>query len=195
MHFESFLRTSGIPLVVKRNGQSLRTETGLMNHEQATGKAYVGFVPGTDVISGDTLTNSAGEILYVTDTRTDYFRQKPHQLKAYYQTESEHQAATQPAQTIFNVNNAYSSVIGAGNHIVINYDASITELKQQVENTDSPDKENLDKIVSLLEMVLNNQVPPSKGLFSKFRDVMERNSWFTSAVASTLLSWLMSQIH
>ncbi len=67
-------------------------------------------------------------------------------------------------------------------------------MKERVEQEQSEDKEDLKKIISLLEMVVNEQVPPSKGLFSKSSAVMERHSWIANSVAATVLSWLMSQI-
>lgn len=95
---------------------------------------------------------------------------------------------------IFHINNAYGSVIGTQQNVTLNYKSSLSQLKSDVNECNSEDKESLQKIVSLLEMILDNQVPPNKGIFSKFSAVMERNSWFTSAVSSTIMSWLMTQI-
>jgi hypothetical protein len=53
----------------------------------------------------------------------------------------------------------------------------------------------LEKVVSLLEAIINGDIPAQKGIFSKLKDSMERNSWITGAIASTLLSWLTAQIH
>lgn len=94
----------------------------------------------------------------------------------------------------FHINNAYGSVIGTQQNVTLNYKSSLSQLKSDVNECNSEDKESLQKIVSLLEMILDNQVPPNKGIFSKFSAVMERNSWFTSAVSSTIMSWLMTQI-
>ena len=68
-------------------------------------------------------------------------------------------------------------------------------MKEQVQSSSSPDKDDLQQLLSLLEMLVNDRIPAQKGMFSKFSDVMERNSWITSAISSTLLGWLMSQIH
>lgn len=95
---------------------------------------------------------------------------------------------------IFHINNAHGSVIGTQQNVTLNYTSSLSQLKDDVDNCDSEDKESLQKIVSLLEMIIDNQVPPSKGIFSKFSAIMERNSWFTSAVSSTIMGWLMTQI-
>lgn len=96
--------------------------------------------------------------------------------------------------TTFNIQNAYGSVIGSQSSVVMNYNAAIQNAKKEIEASNSPDKEDLDKIISLLEMIVNNQLSPQKGLFSKFSSVMERNSWITGTITSTLLGWLTSQI-
>ncbi len=76
----------------------------------------------------------------------------------------------------------------------ISYNESLSNLKNEVQNSDSTDKEELQEIVQLLEMIVNNKVPASKGIFSKFSEIMERNSWITGSVMSTILSWLTSHI-
>lgn len=184
----------GINYSVQRQLEQDRTEKGLINREKSTGRAYIGFMPGTDIKTGDTLINPSGDVFYIIETLTDSFQGKPHQLKAYYQTERERQMSAQASKTVFNIQNAYGSVIGNENCATINYNTSIQTLKEHVKQSDSPDKESMEKIVSLLEMMVNNQVPPSKGLFSKFSDVMERHSWLSSSVAATILGWLMSKI-
>lgn len=191
---QSFLRSMGIDYLVKRDGFNDRSERGLKNREQDTGKAFIGFMPGTDIAIGDILENPAGDIFYVVEVETQFFQGKPHQLKAFYQTEVERKAAPQPAQSVFNIGTAYGSVIGNENQAVINYNSSAQDLKEKVNQSDSPDKEDMEKIVSLLEMVVNNQVPPSKGLFSKFSEVMERHSWLSNSVAGTIFAWLTSKI-
>jgi len=68
------------------------------------------------------------------------------------------------------------------------------KLKDQVTATDSPDKSELEAMLALLEMVVNDQVPPQKGMFSKFADVLKRNSWFATPMMSAVFGWLTSQI-
>lgn len=105
--------------------------------------------------------------------------------------EFEHQSES---SSVFNINNAYGSVIGTQQNVTLNYKTSLSQLKNNVNSCNSDDKESLQTIISLLEMIIDNQVPPNKGIFSKFSVIMERNSWFTSAVSSTIMSWLMTQI-
>lgn len=191
---QGLLRSMGIDYLVRRAGCPDRTEKGLINREQDTKRAYVGFMPDTDIAVGDILENPAGDLFYVIETQTQFFQSQPHQLKAYYQTEVERKTASKSSQSVFNIGTAYGSVIGNENQAVINYNSSIQDLKEKVAQSDSQDKETMEKIVSLLEMVVNNQVPPSKGLFSKFSTVMERHSWLSNSVAGTILAWLMSKI-
>ena len=150
-------------------------------------------MPDVDVKAGDILTNSNGDTYRIISAEMQFLRGAPHYLQAFYQTEQERNAAKQSSAPVFNIQNAYGSVIGSGNQATINYNSAISELKQAVSSDTSADKEQLEKIVSLLEMVVDGQVPPSKGLFSKFRDVMERNSWITGSVANALLSWLLTK--
>lgn len=194
MIFETFLNMHGISITVKREGEEDRIIRGLLNQDQTTGKEYVGFRPGTDIKVGDLMVTPAGDRMFVSDVKTNFFRGKPEELTAYYQTEAERNAA-KSAPTIVNIGgNAYGVAVGNGNSAIINYAASIQTIKEEAVKTSPADQAVIERIVALLEMVVNNQVPPSKGLFSKFSDVMERHSWLSSAVASTILGWLMNSI-
>ena len=164
------------------------------NTETSSGKKFIGFMPGTDIQQNDILTNPAGEVIYITDTQTQFIHQEQYQLKAYYQTKYEKAYNTQSNSPVFNIGTAYGSVIGTQQSVTVNYKDSLRATKKQIEDSDSPDKEELQQIISLLEMIVNNQLPPQKGLLSKFSAVLERNSWITSPIASVLISWLTSQI-
>ena len=191
---QTFITQRGISFRVERNGHIVSEIKGLPNHEKSSSKAYIGFLPGSDVVSGDWLINPSNERFYVQDTVTDYFMSEASQLKAYYKTSTQYNSGT-TATNIFNIGNAYSSIIGTQAHVTFNYNESLQNAKEQIATSDSPDKQELQQIINLLEMVVNNQVPPQKGLFSKFSAVMERNSWITGAISSTLLGWLMNQMH
>jgi len=187
MPFMDFLKNQGIRYTLYRQDEPRRAEVGLPC------KGYVMFSPEVDVREMDILVNPIGETLHIVRTETDFAYQKPHFIKAFYQTEQEYSAVKQPSNPVFNIQNAYGSVIGTNNQATINYNSAVSELKEKVAADTSGDKEQLEKIVSLLEMVVNDQVPPSKGLFSKFREVMERNSWITGSVANALLGWLLTK--
>lgn len=191
--FYTFWSTKGINYSLIRNNNKICTYKGLPNKD-STGR-YIGFPAEYDILAGDILTPDSNENFYVTDTLIDYWNGKPSQKKAYIQTESEHNNSPAQATTVFNIGSATGSVIGTQSNVTLNYNDSIQNAKEQIATSESPDKEDLQKIISLLEMVVNDQVTPHKGLFSKFSAVMERNSWITSSISSVLLSWLTSQIH
>lgn len=191
---QSFIESRGIMFEIERSGNIVSESKGLPNHEKSTSKAYIGFFPEENILVGDWLINPSGERFYVIDTITQYSFGKPNQLKAYYQTLSEYNSAKTASSTIFNIENATGSIIGTQSNFTMNYSDSIHQVKEQIENSTSPDKEELQQIINLLEMVLNNQVPAQKGLLSKFSAVLERNSWITGSIASALLSWLTTQI-
>lgn len=190
-----FLQQQGQPYKIERNNSIIGELDGLSNYEKSTHKAYIGFIPKSDICPGDWLINSVGERFYVHDTMTEFIEKQPNQLKTYYYSEAEYKKQFIQNNPVFNIQNAYGSVIGTQSNVTLNYNDTIRELKNTVNSSDSTDKEELDRIISLLEMIVNNQIPVSKGLFSKFSDVMERNSWITGSIASALLSWLTTQIH
>lgn len=189
--FYTFWNTKSIPYSVIREGKKVRTYKGLPNND-ASGR-YIGFPADYDIAAGDILVPNSNEKFYVIDTLVDYWDGEPSQKKAYIKTEVEFASSQPQATTIFNIGTANGSVIGTQANVTFSYNESIKYAKKQIDSTESPDKQELHQIISLLEMVVNNQVPPQKGLFSKFSAVMERNSWITSTIATTLLNWLMSQ--
>lgn len=196
MPFKRFLEISGVDVLIERNGTVLRTVKGLFNSTKDTHRKYCGFLPDTDIKPNDWIIRAAtGERFYIVDTESQSFKGELSSIDAFYQTEVEHKNSnTNTNQSVFNIQNAYGSVIGSGNTATINYNNSIQEIKNAIAESESADKEELKQIVTLLEMIVNNQIPASKGLFSRFSEVMERNSWITGSIAGSLLSWLMTQI-
>lgn len=190
---QQFINDRGIIFKIERNGSIVSELKGLPNHEKSTSRKYIGFMPDSDIQTNDWLINPVNERFYVSDTVTVFFFQQKSQLKVYYQTVSEYNAKTEKATAIFNIENATNSVIGMQSTVTMNINHSIQEAKEKIETSNSKDKEELKQIISLLEMVVNNQVPAQKGLLSKFSAVMERNSWITGSVSSILLNWLLAQ--
>ena len=83
------LNQYGQPYSVERNSQIISELIGMPNHEKATAKAYVGFIPWSDLKPGDWIINSVGERFFIKDVVTDFFMKTPNQLKAFYLTETE----------------------------------------------------------------------------------------------------------
>ena len=186
---ENFLKDHGIKYTVNRSGTS-HTEIGLPN--TIDGGKCICFYPDADIKPLDELINPAGDKYHVSGVETVFQKKSPAYLKIAYKTSAPTEW-DKNEQTVFNIQNAYGSVIGNSNQATFNYNSTIQELKDRVAVDRSDDKEDLERIVSLLEMIVDNQIPPSKGLFSKFSAVMERHSWLSNSVAGTILSWLLTQ--
>lgn len=197
---ERFLAMHGVKYEIHRDGKLVCTVDGLPNHEQSTNKAYIGFMPGTDVREQDLIIGPAGEKLFVQEVLPQYVHHDLMQLKAMFLTEREMNARETSAQTVFNIGSATGSVIGtqANVNLHYNYNADmldigkeIGEIRKQIDAASSPDKEELGKIIDLLEEIVRDKKPVEKGILSRFSDVMQRHEWITSPVMSVLLSWLM----
>ena len=197
---ERFLAMHGVKYEIHREGELVCTVEGLPNHEQSSNKAYIGFMPGTDVREQDLIIGPTGEKLFVQEVLPQYVHHDLMQLKVMCLTEREMNARETSAQTVFNIGSATGSVIGtqANVNLHYNYNADmldigkeIGEIRKQIDAANSPDKEELGKIVDLLEEIVRDKKPVEKGILSRFSDVMQRHEWITSPVMSVLLSWLM----
>lgn len=93
---------------------------------------------------------------------------------------------------IFNIENATNSVIGTQSNVTLNINSEIQETRKQIDSSNSDDKAELYQIINLLEMLITEQVPAKKGLFSNFSSVIQRNSWITSPIMSIFLKWLIT---
>lgn len=191
---DGFMNMDGEMFTIERDGVVIDTVKGLLNVSKQTGKKMCNFYPDTDIKPNDWLIRlDTGERFFVDDVSTVRFAGKLESKDAYYLTEREYQMRQKQISTaapVFHIQNAYGSVIGTENNVTVNYHADIEEIRKKIDESDSSDNEELKQIVSLLEMIVNNQVPVQKGLFSRFSAVMERNSWITSAVAGAIMSWL-----
>lgn len=186
----SIIERNGVEFVVTRNGRS-HIEKGAKN--TLDGVACFCFDDSADIKPGDTLENPERNQYFVSDVETMFDAGKPAFLKVTYKTAAQIQQENK-SNTVFNIQNAYGSIIGNNNQCTANYYAAIDDLKARVSSDNSTDKEDMEKIISLLEAIVSDKVKPSKGLFSKFSEVMERHSWLSSSVAGTILSWLLTQI-
>lgn len=191
---QGFLNHSGVMFSIERMNESPKPEKGLMNREESTQRKYIGFLPRTKIEIGDWLINPLGDRFFVYDKETAYFAGSPSQLKCYVQTESEFNSEKSSANTIFNIGSATGSVIGTQSVVNFTYTNTIEQLREQISSSSSSDKAELEKITNLLEMIVNNELPPQKGMFSKFSDVLKRNSWFATPMMSAFFGWLTSQI-
>ena len=192
---EDFIKMNGIMFKIEREGSIIAELKGRQQIENKTSKKYVGFFVGSNVKPGDWIVNPYGDRLYIVDTFTDTGIDGPSELKAYFQTLVEYNSKSEPQSTVFNIGTANNSMIGNQSHFTININTSLQEARSQINSSDSENKEELHKIIDLLESVANNQTPMRPGTLSRFSALMERNSWITGSLASLVLNLLTTQIH
>ena len=63
-------------------------------------------------------------------------------------------------------------MIGTSNTVTIDYQTSLSDLRTRVVSESTPDKEQMEKLVNLVEMIVNEQIPAQKGVLSKFSTLM-----------------------
>lgn len=194
-HLDVFMNLHGEKITIERAGKEIATVMGLHNSDKKTGKPKFNFYPDVDVKPGDWIIRQlSGDRYYVKDTEAVIIEKKFEGIDAYCQTAAEYARSQNPEPSVFNIQNAYGSVIGTGNTATINYGASLSDIRNAIELSNSEDKEEMQKIIDLLEMIIKDQVPAQKGILSRFSAVMERNSWITNSIAGALMGWLTNQI-
>ena len=99
---------------------------------------------------------------------------------------------TTQSQTIYNINTANNSVIGSQQNAIVQI-TNFSELRGKVasEIEDEADKEQIQKLINLLEMSIENNVPVSKGFLSNFSDVLSKYSGLIVPIGSLIIKWLL----
>lgn len=189
MEFKDMLKSNSVKYIVNRQENIVGEHMGLPNTEKSTNKKYIGFEPNADICLFDRLLNPVGEIFYIIDTQTQFINGSPFQLKAYYNTEAEHnQKKNEISNTVFNIGNVSNSIIGNNNVNTLS-NQLLSDIKSNSEKFPE-DKEQLDEIISLLNLIAENKIQPKQGLLSKFSNLMEKHSWLSGSIASFLISYL-----
>lgn len=92
-----------------------------------------------------------------------------------------------------NIGNIHgSAIVGNQQNANINIGHTIEEIKSLIENKPIEDREELKKLVMLLEVIKENNTPVSKGTFSKFADILNKYSDIALPIGSIILKWLSS---
>ena len=92
-----------------------------------------------------------------------------------------------PHTIIYQVDTNYGA-IGTNTNFTINN--SLDQLEQLIKENTSPssqDRKTALSIKSELSMLMQSDLPMSKGCLSKFSDFMEKHSWITGSIANIIL--------
>ena len=153
--FPKNLSTSGKLFTNERTSVSFK---GILVLNQ--GKPRIDFENNIDVKSTDWLVNSVGEKLYVTELVSLSNAYK----SCYYISEHKYNQSKQ-SNPVFSINatTIENSIIGTQTNATINLNAELQKLKSDIDSSNSPDKEELYQIISLLEELKNSQEPIPEG--------------------------------
>lgn len=143
------LQSYGEDFELTRDGNDLDTIRGLMSHEKATGRAYIGFLEDVDIRVGDWLNGKVTKNVFtIQDITVDSHQGKIIQQKGYYLTKVEYEekeALRQPIQSIvYNLNGANTRV---NNH----------STDQSINVVNTSNNELFDEIKSILNHNVVNQ--------------------------------------
>lgn len=184
--FPQNLHSSGKDFINTRTNEKFK---GILVLNQP--KPRIDFENTVDLKSSDWILNSVGERLYVTEV----FSVSNGYKSCYYISEYQYNQSNNNNPTFsINATTIENSIIGTQVNATISLNDQIQKMKSDISDSSSSDKEELLKIVSLLEELKNSQEPIPKGILSRFSVVMERNSWITGSIASFLLGLLQNRL-
>lgn len=177
----------GKKVSVERNSVEALSAIAIYEREE---KRFV-FYSSEDIKKDDIIIDSTGNRFYVTEIEIPEVHQEPLALYAYIST-GEKQNVASIAHPQININNAYNSAIGTQGSVTMNINFCFDEMREEVRSSSSPDAEQLNQIVDLLEKMATEKEAPTKGMLAQFSEVVQRNSWISGSIASALLSLAMA---
>ena len=151
----TFLGQQGIMLSVERDGIVIHTLKGLMNHESSTKRAYIGFLPESDVKPDDWLIDPSGQRFYIEDTKVAYLNGSPMQIKAFYFTEVEYdRRKTSESSSVFNIGAIHGqAVVGNQQHFSLTQGVSMQEFLSLIEQKPLDDQDELKELAQAIEQM------------------------------------------
>lgn len=177
-----------------RNGKLLVITKGLKNTTKSNARRTFNFYPDTDIDVGDIIELSGTNFkYYVEEVEPKYWHGELDYIDAYYITLDEYAKKNkQPdSQTVYNIGKASNSIIGNQQNAAINIGMTVDEFRKAIEANGEGEKEALNKIADMLQTVIDDNTPVSKGSFSKFSDLIAKHSWVATCLTQILLKWLI----
>lgn len=109
-----------------------------------------------------------------------------------YQSEYEYNNQVKQAENIqFNIGTIQGpAIVGNQANATINIGATIEDLKSIISSKSTEDQEILNKLLTRLEIVTEDNQPVSKGTFAKFSDVLVKHQDVAIAFGQILTTWL-----
>ena len=183
--FEKALQKTGQEFKISRNNNIIGETKGVPNYNK---KAY-DFYPYTDIKINDWLINNCNSKYIIID-KENITMGPINCIRAYILSEFEYNQSKDNNQPInnFNINTASNSIIGTQTNFTFNVGTDLDKIIEQINNSNSLDKKELLNLVEELKILSKSDEPIKKGMFSKFTETLQRNSWIMTPIANCLLS-------
>lgn len=191
MSIDRHLRMGGNEFAIERDGL-FRTEVkGIRNRD----KQRIQCNPNADIKPGDWLiAKPSGNRLHVHDIEIVGEGSPLKSLVAYYETEAEYKASqteSRPGDT-YNINEAYSSVIGSQQDFRVDASFNFGDLYQQIEQNGGTDRAELHQMVEeIRDQMEQGAAIEARGL-AKFSELINRHGWITGPIANLLLLYSLT---
>ena len=191
MSINNFFDRYGVEITVSNESDS-RKLIALPNKDCDSNREYFGFLPKDIVKVGEIISDSIGNSYKITEVKPMYGVQGSiMQIMAYYKNlDCIDDSQLISNITNYNISNATNSIIGSQHNFSIST-SNFDDLKSMIEKSNSSDKEELNKLVDLVLMIVDNHLPANKGILSRFASVIQRNSWITSPLMSLVFDWMI----
>lgn len=96
-----------------------------------------------------------------------------------------------PTQT-FNIGSVTNSAFGNNGNTTINNGYNFEEIRSLIASKPIEDQPELNKFIDRIEIITEDNQPVSKGTFAKFSDLLSKHSDIITAIAPTIMNWLLS---
>ncbi|MBC1893113.1 hypothetical protein HCA84_02415 [Listeria booriae] len=111
-----------------------------------------------------------------------------------YLTEHQIQQQKEKSRSAISINTINGgAVIGDFNSVTFNNGYGLDTVKELITSKPETDQAELDKLVTAVEMLIDANMPVSKGSLSKFSDLLAKHSDIAIAISSTLGSWIFGK--
>ena len=141
-------------------------------------------VQPTEILDGDILKLLNKEYLIIDA------QPKIHEnVLCYYMAKYKSNAEKSSVSNTFNIGTVNSSIVGTQKNATMNFDNSITNLRDII-SQETEDKAELEKFATYLETFLENNTKIEKSNFEKFSDLLAKHSNIALAVGNTIFQWL-----
>jgi hypothetical protein len=191
---DGLIRKEGTDFEVERGGEFQYEVKGLQNRD----KKRVQCGANAEIRPGDWLRSKISRNkLYVYDIDIVGKGRSLKSVVAYYATEEEHKKKYKESHEgdIYNINEAYGSVIGSQHDFTFDVSFKFSDLYERIEQYGGGDREELRQMVEEIHDQINREIDIEARGLAKFSELINRHAWITGPLANILLAyWITGSI-